>query len=114
MVARHAYVPSRGDLVWLDFNPVRGHEQSGRRPALIISSEKYNAKSGLALVCPVTSHVKGYPFEVGFKTKVVQGVILADQIRGIDWEKRNAEKIGIVPEMVVTEVQEYVRKLVTE
>ena len=114
MVAKRVYVPERSDVVWLDFNPVRGHEQSGRRPALIISSKMYNAKSGLALVCPITSQVKGYPFEVGFKTKVVQGVILTDQIRGIDWTQRDAEKIGVVSESVMTEVQENIKKLVVE
>ena len=114
MVAKRTYVPDRGDIVWLDFNPVRGHEQNGRRPALIISSKRYNAKSGLALVCPVTSHIKGYPFEVEFKTKLVQGVILADQIRGVDWSERRAEKIGAVSEAVVTEVQNYVKRLVLE
>ena len=115
MVAKHrAYVPDRGDVVWLDFNPVRGHEQGGRRPALLISSEKYNAKAGLALVCPITSQIKGYPFEVEFKTKAVQGVILADQIRGIDWVQRGAEKIGVVSESVMTEVQKYIKKLALE
>lgn len=114
MVARRTYTPDRGDVVWLDFNPVRGHEQGGRRPALVISPQKYNAKSGLALVCPITSQIKRYPFEVEFKTKLVQGVILADQIRGIDWSKRNAEKISTVSEAVITEVQEYLKKLVLE
>ncbi len=114
MVAKHRFVPDRGDIIWLNFSPVRGHEQGGRRPALIISSEKYNAKSELALVCPVTSQVKGYPFEVGFKTKGVQGVILADQIRGVDWRRRSAEKIGTVSEAVITEAQEFVKKLITE
>lgn len=114
MVAKRAYVPDRGDVVWLDFNPVRGHEQSGRRPAIIVSSKKYNAKSGLALVCPITSHVKGYPFEVEFKTKAVQGVILSDQIRGIDWAQRDAEKIGVVSESVIMEVQDHVKRLVSE
>ena len=114
MVAKHKYVPNRGDIVWLDFDPVRGHEQRGRRPALIISSEKYNSKSGLALACPITSHIKGYPFEVEFKIKTTQGVILADQIRGIDWKERHAKKIGIVSEAVITEVQDYVKKLVFE
>ena len=114
MVAKRAYVPDRGDVVWLDFNPVRGHEQSGRRPALIISSKKYNAKSGLALACPITSQVKGYPFEVGLKTKIVQGVILADQIRGIDWSRRGAEKLGTASEAAIAEAQNYVKKLVFE
>ena len=114
MVVKRTYIPNRGDVVWLDFNPIRGHEQSGRRPALVVSSEKYNAKSGLALVCPITSQVKGYPFEVEFKTKNVQGVILADQIRGIDWKQRGAEKIGTASEAAITEVQNYVKKLVSE
>ncbi len=114
MVAKKVYVPERGDVVWFDFNPVRGHEQSGRRPAFIISSHGYNVKSGLALVCPITSHVKGYPFEIVVKTKVIQGAILADQIRGIDWTERMAKKIGIVSEAVITEVQEQVKKLVLE
>ncbi|MDP1690252.1 MAG: endoribonuclease MazF [bacterium] len=114
MVAKRTYIPSRSDIVWLDFNPVRGHEQGGRRPALIVSPEKYNAKSGLALVCPITSQAKGYPFEIDFKTKAVQGVILSDQIRGIDWTQRHAEKIGVVSETVMTEVQEYIKKLVVE
>jgi mRNA interferase MazF len=114
MVTKRAYVPERGDIIWLDFNPVRGHEQSGRRPALIMSSRTYNAKSGLALACPATSQVKGYPFEVAFKTRAVHGVILADQIRGIDWRRRNADKIGAASEAVVAEVQEYVGKLISE
>ncbi len=114
MVAKRTYVPERRDIVWLDFNPVRGHEQSGRRPALILSSRKYNAKSGLALVCPITSHIKEYPFEVAFTTKMVQGVILTDQIRGISWVERGAEKAGTVSETVITEVQGYIKKLVVE
>lgn len=114
MVAKRTYIPDRGDVVWLDFNPGRGHEQSGRRPALIVSSKRYNAKSELALVCPITSVIKGYPFEIGFKTKAVQGVVLADQIRAIDWTKRGAEKISTVSEAVITEVQEYVKKLILE
>ncbi len=114
MVAKRKYVPDRGDVVWLDFNPVRGHEQSGRRPALILSPKGYNAKSGLALACPITSRVKGYPFEVEFKTKLVQGVILADQIRGIDWSERSAEKIGTASEAAIAEVQNCVKMLVLE
>ena len=114
MVARRSYVPERGDIVWLDFNPVRGHEQGGRRPAFVISSLRYNAKSGLALVCPITSQIKGYPFEVEFNTKLVHGVILADQIRGIDWKERKAEKIVTVSETVTAEIQDHVKKLVLE
>ncbi len=114
MVARRSFVLNRGDMVWLDFNLVRGHEQDGRRPALIVSPHAYNAKSGLALACPITSQVKGYPFEVAFKVKQVQGVILVDQIRGVDWKERRAEKIGTVSDSVIHEVQEYLKKLIAE
>ena|SRR3989344_2472620 len=113
MVAKR-YIPDRGDLVWLEFNPVRGHEQGGRRPSLVLSTREYNAVSKLAIVCPITSQIKGYPFEVEFKTKAVHGVILADQIRSIDWTERRAEKISVVSEAVLTDVQEYVKKLILE
>ena len=85
------YVPARGDFVWLQFSPQAGHEQAGHRPAFVISPEAYNRKTGLALVCPLTTQVKGYPFEVvvppGQKAK---GVILSDQIKNLDWKARNA------------------------
>lgn len=113
MVARR-YIPDRGDLVWLDFNPVRGHEQGGRRPSLVLSTYEYNIASKLAIVCPVTSQVKGYPFEILFKNKNISGVILADHIRNIDWARRNADKIGTVSETVVAKVQDYLKKLVLE
>lgn len=114
MVAKHQYVPDRGDIVWLDFSPIRGHEQGGRRPALVLSGREYNAISKLAIVCPATSQIKGYPFEIQFKTKNTSGVILADHIRNVDWAQRHADKIGAVSEAVVTEVQEYLKKLVIE
>lgn len=108
------YVPDRGDLVWLDFNPVRGHEQGGRRPSLILSTREYNLISKLAIVCPITSQIKGYPFEVQFKNKNISGVILADHIRNVDWAERNADKIGTVSETVIAEVQGHIQKLVLE
>lgn len=114
MVTKRQFVPGRGDILWLDFNPTRGHEQGGRRPALVLSTREYSAISKLAIVCPVTSQIKGYPFEVEFKTKNINGVILADHVRNIDWIQRRAEKVGVVSEAVVTEVQEYVKKLVLE
>jgi mRNA interferase MazF len=113
MVARRP-APDRGALVWLDFDPTRGHEQRGRRPALVVSPKAYNAKSGLALVCPITTQAKEYPFEVPFATKSVQGVILADQIRGVDWKERHAETAGTVSDFVLAEVQEHIRKLIAE
>lgn len=96
------YIPERGELVWLHFNPQSGHEQAGRRPALVISPKGYNRKVGLALVCPITSRVKGYPFEVELPEGLgVSGAILADQIKSLDWRARKAERIAFVsPEIV--------------
>lgn len=87
------YIPSPGDLVWLEFNPQAGHEQAGHRPALVISDKAYNQKTGLALYCPVTSNTKGYPFEVNCSSKEIQGVILADQVKSLDWKARKARLI---------------------
>ncbi|HZO51765.1 MAG TPA: endoribonuclease MazF [Bryobacteraceae bacterium] len=90
-----AFVPERGDLIWLTFDPQAGHEQAGRRPALVLSPRAYNQKSGLALVCPITSQVKGYPFEVLVEEACgVAGVVLADQVRSLDGKARRAERIG--------------------
>ena len=82
------YIPKRGDIVWLEFSPQIWHEQSGFRPALIISGEIYNRKTGLCLAMPITSKIKGYPFEVNLKTKKVEGVILSDQIKSLDFKLR--------------------------
>ena len=82
------YIPKRGDIVWIKFSPQIGHEQSGFRPALIISGEIYNRKTGLCLAIPITSKIKGYPFEVNLKTKKVDGVILSDQIKSLDFKLR--------------------------
>ena len=100
-----AYVPDRGDLVWLSFNPQAGHEQAGRRPALTLSPLRYNRTLGLALFCPVTSHIKGYPFEVSLPSGLpVSGVVLADQIRNLDWKARQVAFISKAPPGVFTEV----------
>ena len=88
------YTPDRGDIVWIMFNPQAGHEQAGRRPALVLSPVAYNAKVGLALFCPITSQIKGYPFEVLLPADLpVVGVILADQVKNLDWRVRKAEFI---------------------
>ena len=93
-----AYVPERGDLVWLPFNPQAGHEQAGRRPAVVLSPKAYYEKVGLALFCPITSQVKGYPFEVRLPEGLpVSGAILADQVKSLDWQARQIEKIGALP-----------------
>ena len=112
MVKSRSYVPERGDVVWLDFDPVLGHEQGGRRPALILSSREYNLVVKLAIVCPITSQVKGYPFEIEFKSKKINGAILADHVRNIDWTKRKADKIDTVSEFVMNELQEHIKKLI--
>ena len=100
-----AFVPKRGDAVWLDFDPQAGHEQRGRRPAVVLSPRAYNSKVGLALVCPVTSQQKGYPFEVAIPAKLaVSGVVLSDQVRSLDWQIRNAELICALPSETVAEI----------
>ena len=106
------YVPERGDLVWLSFSPQSGHEQAGRRPAICLSPKEYNAKTGLAVFCPITSKMKGYPFEVKLpKGLPIKGVILADQIRNLDWEARRAEFITKAPREVLEEVLHLLRLL---
>ena len=98
------YVPRRGDVVWLHFERTAGHEQAGRRPALVLSPRRYNSRVGLALFCPVTAHVKGYPFEVvlppGLKA---QGAILSDQVKSLDWRARGAKWVCTVPSEIVQE-----------
>ncbi len=108
------FIPDRGDIVWLSLDPALGHEQAGRRPGIILSSFRYNQKVGLAVVCPITSQVKGYPFEVpipeGFK---IQGVILADQMRCIDLKERNVELIFKIPPPTIEKVQKLAISVLT-
>ena len=100
------FVPDAGDFVWLTFDPQAGREQAGRRPALILSPRIYNAKSGLALACPVTNQVKGYPFEVAVPVNVgATGVILTDHLKSIDWKARQAELLGHCTQEVMEEVR---------
>ena len=106
------YVPGKGEVVWLDFDPQAGHEQSGRRPAFVLSPAKYNQSTGLMLCCPVTSQVKGYPFEVAIEGSTkVRGVILADQVKSLDWQARKAEKKGTVSRAVLDEVIDKVKAI---
>ena len=99
------YVPSRGDIVWLTFNPRVGHEQAGRRPGLVISPRAYNDKTSLALLCPITSRIKGYPFEVKLPAEgEITGVVLSDQIKNLDWRARRAAFAAQAPAKVVGEV----------
>lgn len=111
MVARR-YVPDAGDLVWLMFDPRAGHEQRGRRPALILSARSYNAKARLAVACPITSHVKGYPFEVPLAPGgSIAGVILSDHVKNLDWQARRVTFEAKVDGDVLTEVRERLRVL---
>jgi len=105
VVAPQSYVPRRGDVVWVTFNPQVGHEQAGRRLGVILSPAAYNGKVGLALVCPVTSSVKGYPFEVALPPGLkVEGVVLADQVKSLDWRSRRARFADQVSPGVMQEV----------
>lgn len=98
-------MPRRGDVVWITLNPQGGHEQAGRRPAVVLSPAAYNQKVGLAIFCPITSQEKGYPFEVKIPAGMaVVGVILADQIKSLDWRVRKAERIGALPPEAMEEV----------
>ena len=104
-MVEESYVPERGDIVWLRFAPQGGHEQAGHRPALVMSPKIYNEKTSLALFCPITSKVKGYPFEVALPAKSsITGVILSDQVKSLDWRARRARFAGQAPRKVVGEV----------
>jgi mRNA interferase MazF len=106
------YVPERGDVVWLQFDPQAGHEQAGKRPALILSPSAYNGRVGLALLCPISSQRKGYPFEVALPDGLrVQGVVLADQVKSLDWRFRRAERVDRVPHAVLDEAVAKIRVL---
>ncbi|MGE4169832.1 MAG: endoribonuclease MazF [Candidatus Margulisiibacteriota bacterium] len=85
-----SYVPDRGDVVWMDFDPTLGHEQAKKRPALVLSPKAYNQKTSLCLVCPMTSKIKGYPFEVHVEAQASVSVVLADQVKSLDWRSRKA------------------------
>ena len=104
-MVKEKYIPERGDIVWLNFNPQSGHEQKGKRPAVVISPKEYNEKTGLGLFCPITSKIKDYPFEVKIENKKINGVVLSDQIKSLDWKTREIQFIikattGIIDEII--------------
>lgn len=113
-MVEHTYVPNRGDIVWVDFDPYRGHEQAGRRPALTVSPKAYNARAGLALMCPITSKIKDYPFEVSVKQNKIQGAVLTDQIQSLDWKERNTRFIEKISPLLLENVQRKLLLLITE
>ena len=105
MVGKGGYIPDRGHAVWITLNPQAGHEQAGRRPAVILSPRVYNGKVGLAILCPITSRVKNYPFEVELPEGLpVRGVVLSDQVKSLDWRARDAELICVLPLEAIEEV----------
>jgi len=105
------YVPDEGDVVWLQFNPQAGHEQAGHRPALVLSPAPYNGKTGLMLCCPITTQIKGYPFEVPL-AGARAGVVLADQIKSLDWRVRKAMRKGRASPEVLSAVRAKARALI--
>lgn len=111
VVAARSYVPDAGDLIWLDFDPQAGREHKKRRPALVLTPLTYNRASGLAVVCPCTSVLKGYPFEVHTTVAGRQAAILSDQVKSLDWRERHADRIGRADNAVVDKVRAYVAVL---
>ncbi|MBI3849253.1 MAG: endoribonuclease MazF [Verrucomicrobia bacterium] len=108
-----AYVPDRGDVVWINFSPQAGHEQAGRRPAVVLSPRSYNKPSGLALFCPITNRAKDYPFEANLPQNApVTGVVLADQVRNLDWHARRVEFIGELDLETLADILARLRPLV--
>ena len=105
------YVPDAGDVVWIDFNPQAGHEQAGHRLALVLSPASYNRKTSLMICCPLTTQVKGYPFEVGLGDQM-GGAVLSDQVKSLDWRSRNARRKGKVSVAQLAEVREKVHALI--
>ncbi|MCG6143279.1 endoribonuclease MazF [Leptospira bandrabouensis] len=112
MVSKNKYVPKRGEIVWLNFNPQAGHEQMGRRPALVLSPAEYNMKTSLAIFCPITSKEKGYPFEVKINGKKISGAVLSDQIKSLDWTIRQAEFIEEIEKTALKEVVDNIKLLI--
>ena len=114
MVNPRGYVPDRGDLIWINFNPQSGREQSGRRPALVLSPAKYNGRVGLALLCPITRQAKGHPFEVAIVSASIEGVVLSDHLKSLDWNLRDAEFVGKASAPIVKAVLNNIAKLIGE
>jgi mRNA interferase MazF len=114
MVETKSYIPDRGDAIWITLNPQAGHEQAGRRPALVLSPELYNRKSRLALLCPITNQIKGYPFEIPLPSGLpVKGVILADQVKSLDWVVRQGTLICTLPQETIIAVLQKLRTLLS-
>jgi len=105
------YVPEAGDIVWLEFDPQAGHEQAGHRAAVVLSPAAYNGRTSLMVCCPLTTRIKGYPFEVAIAGKP-DSVVLADQVKSLDWRARRATRKGRVSAAELEEVRGKLRALV--
>ncbi|MCX6004861.1 MAG: endoribonuclease MazF [Chloroflexi bacterium] len=115
MVNSRIYIPQCGDVVWVTLNPQAGHEQGGRRPAVVLSPGNYNDKTGLAILCPITSQIKGYPFEVLIPEGLpIAGAILSDQVKSLDWRARNAELICRLPTETISEILQKLGTLLSQ
>ena len=111
-MVKKTFVPDRRDIVWINLNPARGHEQADVRPALVLSPKTYNQKTGLMVICPITSQVKQYPFEVAIVGKKITGVVLSDQIRTVDWKQRQVKFIEKTTSLILEEVNAKQRVLI--
>ena len=106
--------PGEGDLVWANFSPQSGREQSGRRPAIVLTTRRYNANSGLMIVCPITSKSKGYPFEVIINTSEIDGVVLVDQVKSLDWKSRSMKFVGKISYEILKEIEDVIYAIITQ
>ncbi|MFC2006031.1 endoribonuclease MazF [Chloroflexota bacterium] len=115
MVSSRNYVPECGDVVWITMNPQTGHEQAGRRPAVVLSPQTYNSKVGLAILCPITNQIKGYPFEVLLPAGLpIVGAILSDQVKSLDWQARNVEFIYTLSDEAISEIVQKLGALLSQ
>lgn len=111
-MVKQNYIPNRGDIIWLSFDQSFGHEQAGRRPALVLSPRDYNRKTSMAICCPVTKSIKGYSFEVEISVGAMKSAVLTDQIRALDWSERKCQFIGKVSDMQLLEAQDKISELI--
>ena len=115
MVGSRNYVPKCGDVVWIPMNPQASHEQAGHRPAVVLSPQTYNSEAGLAIPCPITNQIKGYPFEVLFpEGLLIEGAILSDQVKSLDWHSRNVEFICTLSDETISEILQKLSALLSQ